>query len=452
MVLSTHATPLSNYRRPIITEAEAALVTTGGTIGSSREKKDGSIDVVNGGKDFFNQEVNQALAENKISVSSKNTAYNILSENIDPDYVLKLAETLTDIINTENPTHIVVTHGTDSMDKVVKLLTTFNDSLVEGAVYGHLAQNEKLIDALEKLDKAINAKSTSIVFTGSNTIDPQEVNKNIIGAFNTVYQKDKSPLGAGIYIYFHDKLIPGEHATKDIYNPNISMRYADSSSEDFKDKQNSNKENEEKIIARLRASILGDDCSKQLDQSKVITYDVNQIRENHSEFLENFSKRPATKAILLTLYHSGTANTNPESKASTLKLIEKIRKKHPNIAIFAVNENPGEPVALNETSYQGTVNMRKAGLIPLYNMHRAVAKAKLNMLISKKPDIKADELISEMLTPKAGSEANAELDTSLINQDHIKALTAHYSHSNCISKFLSILKGIIIKAFSVHKI
>jgi L-asparaginase/Glu-tRNA(Gln) amidotransferase subunit D len=426
MVLSTPATPLSNYRRPIITEAEAALVTTGGTIGSSREKKGGSIDVVNGGKEFFNQEVNQALAENKISVSSKNTAYNILSENIDPDYVVKLAETLTDIINTENPNHIVVTHGTDSMDKVVRLLTTFKDSLVENAVHEHLAQNKDLINALENLDKAINDKGTSIVFTGSNTINPEEVNQNIIGAFNSVYQKNQNQLNAGIYIYFHDKLLPGEHATKDIYNPNISMRYADSSSEDFKDKQNLNRLNEEKIIARLRASILGDDCSKQLDQSKVITYDVNQIRENHNEFLENLSERPATKAILLTLYHSGTANTNPESKASTLKLIEEIRKEHPNIAIFAVNENPGEPVLLHETSYQGTVNMRQAGLVPLYDMHRAVAEAKLDMLIHQNPDIKADELISEMLLPKAGLEANAELDTSLINQDHIKALTAHY--------------------------
>jgi hypothetical protein len=70
--------------------------------------------------------------------------------------------------------------------------------------------------------------------------------------------------------------------------------------------------------------------------------------------------------------------------------------------------------------------MRKAGLVPLYNMHRAVAEAKLNMLISKTPDIKADELISEMLAPRAGLEANAELDISLINQDHIKALKAHY--------------------------
>jgi L-asparaginase/Glu-tRNA(Gln) amidotransferase subunit D len=157
-----------------------------------------------------------------------------------------------------------------------------------------------------------------------------------------------------------------------------------------------------------------------------MTYDVNQIRENHNEFLKNLSQRPATKAILLTLYHSGTANTNPKSEASTLKLIKEIRKKHPNIAIFAVNENPGEPVTLNETSYKGTVNMRKAGLVPLYNMHRAVAEAKLNMLISKTPDIKAEKLISEMLAPRAGLEANAELDISLINQDHIKALKAHY--------------------------
>jgi L-asparaginase/Glu-tRNA(Gln) amidotransferase subunit D len=423
---ATYRTPTSNHKK-IITKA--ALVTTGGTIGSSQEKKGGSIDVVDGGKDFFNQEINQALGENKINVLSKSSAYNILSENIDPSYVIKLAETLTNVIDRETPNHIVVTHGTDSMDKVVKLLTTFNDSLVEGAVYGHLAQNKKLIDALKKLDKAINDEGTSIVFTGSNNpeeVDPEEVKGNIIGAFNSVYQNGKNQLDPGIYIYFHDKLIPGKHATKDIYDPNISMRYANSSSEDFKNKKDLNRLNEEKTIARLRASILEKDSSKQLDQSKVITYDVNQIRENHSEFLKKLSERPATKAILLTLYHSGTANTNPESKASTLKLIEEIRKKHPNIAIFAANENPGEPVTLDETSYQGTVNMRKAGLVPLYNMHRAVAEAKLNLLINKEPEIKAEKLISEMLAPKAGSEADAELDMSLINQDHIKALTAHY--------------------------
>jgi L-asparaginase/Glu-tRNA(Gln) amidotransferase subunit D len=414
------------YRRPIITEATAALVTTGGTIGSSQEKTGGSIDVVNGGKEFFNRDINEALARNSINVTSKNPAYNILSENIDTNYVIKLAATLIKVINTENPDHIVVTHGTDSMDKVVRLLTTFGDSAVEGAIYGHLGNNEKLMEALEKLNEAIDNKGTSIVFTGSNTIDPKEVNKNIIGAFKSVYQEDRSRLDPGIYIYFHDKLIPGEHATKDIYDPKVAMRYADSSSKDFQDKLNLNKANEAKTIARLRASILGNDTSEQLGASKVITYDVNQIRENHNEFLKNLSKRPATKAILLTLYHSGTANTNTESEASTLKLIEEIRKEHPKIAIFAVNENPGEPVTLNETSYQGTVNMRQAGLIPLSNMHRAVAEAKLKMLINKDPEIKAEKLISEMLAPKAGTEAEPEINTSLINQDHIRALKAHY--------------------------
>jgi hypothetical protein len=135
------------------------------------------------------------------------------------------------------------------MDKVVRLLTTFNDRLVKDAVHEDLKKNTELIQALENLNQAINDKRTSIVFTGSNNtyeIDPQEVNENIIGAFNSVYQKDKSRLDPGIYIYFHNKLIPGEHATKDIYDPNISMRYADSSSEDFKNKQSSNKEKEEK--------------------------------------------------------------------------------------------------------------------------------------------------------------------------------------------------------------
>lgn len=428
MVLNAYTTTPSSYR-PIITEATTALVTTGGTIGSSQEETGGSINVVNGGKEFFNREINEALARNSITVTSKNPAYNILSENIDTSYVIKLAETLTNIINTESPDHIVVTHGTDSMDKVVRLLTTFGDSAVEDAIYGHLGDNKELIEALENLDQAINDKGTSIVFTGSNKtyeIDPKEVNENIIGAFNSVYQENKSRLDSGIYIYFHDKLIPGEHATKDIYDPNISMRYADSSSEDFKNKQNLNKANEEKTIARLRASILGNDTPQLLGESKVITYEVNQIRENHNEFLENLSKRPATKAILLTLYHSGTANTNPESEASTLKLIEKIRRQHPNIAIFAVNENPGEPVTLDETSYQGTVNMREAGLVPLYNMHREVAEAKFDMLIKKEPDIQAEKLISEMLAPRAGTENYAEINTGLINQYHIKALKTHY--------------------------
>ncbi|MFM7458524.1 MAG: hypothetical protein ACKO3R_07700 [bacterium] len=44
MVLNTaRMTSLSSYRRPIITEAEAALVTTGGTIGSNQEKPEPKI-------------------------------------------------------------------------------------------------------------------------------------------------------------------------------------------------------------------------------------------------------------------------------------------------------------------------------------------------------------------------------------------------------------------------
>jgi hypothetical protein len=47
------------------------------------------------------------------------------------------------------------------------------------------------------------------------------------------------------------------------------------------------------------------------------------------------------------------------------------------------------------------------------------------MLIHKNPEIKAEKLISEMLAPKAGTEAESEIDTSLINQDHIKAFSVH---------------------------
>ena len=101
MVLNTFTTTTPSSHRPIITEAKAALVTTGGTIGSNQETKDGSIDVVAGGKNFLDREISEALIQSSINVTNTHPAYNILSENIDTSYVIKLAETLTRIINRE---------------------------------------------------------------------------------------------------------------------------------------------------------------------------------------------------------------------------------------------------------------------------------------------------------------------------------------------------------------
>lgn len=116
--------------------------------------------------------------------------------------------------------------------------------------------------------------------------------------------------------------------------------------------------------------------------------------------------------MLLILYHSGTANTDlPES--SVAKLVKKLRQEK-GIIFFAVSEN-GEPINLK--SYETGIALLKAGVIPLYNISRIVAKRKLQLLhVSSAPN-----LITEMLKNQVG-----ELDESMVSPTEIKKLKLLY--------------------------
>ena len=385
----------------------AALLSTGGTIGSSAQATGGPINVVNGGKNLIGETLAQGLAAENINLKTLSSAYNILSENIDPNYVTKLATSLIELINAKQPDHIVVSHGTDSMNEVVNLLS--RDTRFPLDICENKAKNLSLNALIRDLQDTIQQKRVSVVFTGANTTEAEEREKNMSFAFLSakgVHPEQElqranydaqSRLYPGIYIAFHDKLIRAETATKDIFNPSLGMRYADHEDSEYQRNLARLRLADTQKIKQLKTELLGDD-SQNLDLKPVLEYEVNKIRENHDDFLEKLDKSPEVKAILLVLYHSGTANTNSGSEASVLKMLQKIREKHPAISVFAVNENPGEPVTLGETSYAGANDLLKNGVIPLDKMHRSIALAKIAMLIQKNPEVSKNELKESLRT------------------------------------------------------
>lgn len=117
--------------------------------------------------------------------------------------------------------------------------------------------------------------------------------------------------------------------------------------------------------------------------------------------------------MLLTLYHCGTANTE-DPKASVARLVKEMRVTY-NVIVFAITEN-GEPFDLH--AYGTSTDLREAGVVPLYDMLRDVALAKLRLL----PDMPRPTLIDAMLTNRVG-----EIDGRRIRTDDIAQLKVLYS-------------------------
>lgn len=112
------------------------------------------------------------------------------------------------------------------------------------------------------------------------------------------------------------------------------------------------------------------------------------------------------------LYHSGTANTE-KLELSVSHLVNKLRVER-DIIFFGVTEN-GEPVDLH--SYETSVRLREAGVVPLYNMQVKVALAKLQLVASNTNT----HIIDEMLDDKVG-----EIDESQIITEDIEKLKKLY--------------------------
>jgi L-asparaginase/Glu-tRNA(Gln) amidotransferase subunit D len=113
------------------------------------------------------------------------------------------------------------------------------------------------------------------------------------------------------------------------------------------------------------------------------------------------------RGIILNLYHSGTANVE-EAGESVAKLVEDLRRKR-GIVFFGVTEN-GEPVDLH--AYETSVRLREAGVVPLYDMLRDVALAKLRLMDGK---ASAGQLIEAMLHNDVGEVDEQQIITTDIS-------------------------------------
>ena len=142
-------------------------------------------------------------------------------------------------------------------------------------------------------------------------------------------------------------------------------------------------------------------------------YDVNVIRRNHEELLK-YLEFHDIKAIILNMYHSGTANVVTPGQ-SVVALVERLRKEK-GIVVFGVTET-GEPTDLHK--YETSVALREVGVVPLYDMTKQVAEAKLNMLAN----LPADECILAMLKNFTG-----EISANMIDQADIETLLELYQN------------------------
>lgn len=316
----------------------------------------------------------------RFDIGQPQVAYTGLSENIEqPD--LDSIEDSINIALTRNPDSVVISFGTDFAEQAAKRF-----------------QKKYKEQLLQKKIKII------IVCANDDIAHPKtDAWDNLTFTFNSTEQ-DVEP---GVYMGFHQRLIPAVLVAKEPYN-GVEMNFRSTDDPEYIAATQNRQEQNDRQIAQLRPTF---ERSSESIEGEVLDYPVNIFRLNHDEFLEQIrTTRP--KAVLLTLYHSGTANTT-ESDASVAKLVNALRAQ--GIVCFGVTEN-GEPVDLH--SYETSVKLREAGVVPLYDMQKDVALAKLQSLATGSPV----EIIDQMLKNRIG-----EITENKIITDDINELRQFYS-------------------------
>jgi len=310
----------------------------------------------------------------------RQVAFTDLSENIVPSNWDALDEKITVALN-RLPRGVMITYGTDTIEQLIRHL--------------HF-----------KFHKQLQEYGQKIVVTGANRDieDPStDAWENLMFALNSAAAA--SP--AGIYVAFHGKLIPGLEAAKLPYTPGAEQTFVS-----IKDPAYKKALEAQKNIITTQLTALRHAIPRQSDESVATIYDVNIVSTDHTNLLTKVALHENTKAVIINLYRCGTANTETPGQSVT-DLITYFRTEK-NITCFGVTEN-GEPVDLH--AYETSVKLRKAGLVPLYDMYRDVAIEKLYLTDKDTPQ----ELIRYMLTSFAG-----EIDESRINKDDIEALINLY--------------------------
>ena len=356
-----------------------AMVYAGGTISSSTTQngyREGGHVV------HFATKVREKapkIAEN-FDVVRTEVAYTGLSENMDQDYLNDIAKAVRRALET-SPKAVIVTHGTDSMEQTARFLQ-------------------------QELGELLTKKGTQVILTGANK-DLSDPSTDAWNNLDFAFESAKNSTSPGVFVAFHGKLIPAELVVKEPFN-GTEMNYRALDEPEYLEAKWIQDDQADETIAKLRANLLQ---GLNLEGS-VVEYPVNVVRNDHKDFLD-YVKQRDVKAVLLVLYHSGTANTE-KSELSVAELVKNLREQN-SIVFFGVTEN-GEQVDLH--SYETSVKLREAGVVPLYNMNKAIALAKLQMVADGSPR----QIIDRMLTNIV-----REIDETRIISEDIEDLRRLYT-------------------------
>jgi L-asparaginase/Glu-tRNA(Gln) amidotransferase subunit D len=334
------------------TPFQVEIIYAGGTISSLMTDKgyrEGGhkIDLVSLLKDHTSTKVQD------IVTSKPYFAYLGLSENINYSLLSKIEKKVRLALGKPSSATII-TYGTDSMEHAARYL--------QYALGAELKKTRKVV-----------------ILTGSNR-DASASNTDAWENLQFALQCSTKKMAPGVYVAFHNLLIPADSVVKEPFDGK-EMNYIPSSSSKYRQLLKEKADRDKYLLKKLETR------PEVPVSNAVIDYPVNRIVANHTELFQKVS--PTSKAVLLTLYHSGTANTQ-DRIASVAKLVRFLRKEK-GLVFFAVSEN-GEPIDLH--LYSTSVELREAGVVPLHNMSKSVALRKLQLLAS----LPAPEMISEMLT------------------------------------------------------
>ncbi|MFO0970862.1 MAG: asparaginase domain-containing protein [Candidatus Saccharimonadales bacterium] len=315
-----------------------------------------------------------------IEIGARAFVYTGLSENLTREDQLHIAEQVGISIAGEESDGVLVSHGTDSLEQTALL---FHE------MFGEYAREH---------DK-------KVIITASNE-NLDHPNTDAWGNLEFALRSFDSGEQGGVYVAFHDRLIPANEVVKIPYI-NGASTFVSKNSQEYQEAVATQQSVADKLIKDLREVVT--DCKGQ--PQEVCVYGVNTIRSDHQELLD-YVQAHDVQAVLLILYHSGTANTLTPSQ-SVAELVEKLRKEK-GVVFFGVTET-GEPTDLRK--YETSVALREAGVVPLYDMLPAVAVEKLRLL-SRDPQ---NNLIFGMLQNRVG-----EIDETCIVGDDVRALGKLY--------------------------
>jgi len=315
----------------------------------------------------------------RFTLGNAEVAYTGLSENMDENYWRQIESIVSGALQ-RSPDAVLITHGTDSMEQTARRL--------EGTYGEELVKNNR-----------------KIILTGAN----EDISHPETDAWSNLEFSFESASGnepPGVYVSFHGRLIPAGLVVKEPYNGQ-EMNYVAKNDVQYVEAVSKQKEMDELVAKQFEEVISGDPHPE-----RVVSLDVNVVRGNNDELFEKLTD-PNVKTVLLTLYHSGTANIeNP--LLSIPDFVKKLREER-DIIFFGVTEN-GEPVDLH--SYETSVRLREAGVVPLYDMRKDVALKKLERVTGED----SAEVIDEMLKNRVG-----EIDESRIIPEDMAKLKLLYA-------------------------